>query len=379
LPEGSPAYRRERRGGARAAAALLGELKPVVAAAAIGLGLAGLVGCDQGHPDDQATAGPPVHVVGTNTAGGIPTNGYIEIAFDRLLNPSTITRQTFQLSDKRGNFVSPNVTYDPVARVVTLLPPQPFLQDQQYYQVNIVTPKSATDTNGLRAIDGATLDPTTSSMITFIASSSLPAQSQPPAVDFCKDIFRLFDKCAGTVCHTAPTVAAQGLLLDSPGDIAMTAVGRVAQESNTGPRAVTQPAERLLAIDMPILDPGPGGTPTNGDPANSFMLYKLLMAVPLVTSTTQQPPYCDGGMPAPPAMGPFHSVMWQPLSDDERGRLSNLVPGREMPFPGDPSAPLNMPTNTLTLNELELVSAWIAQVRDGGAPLVPATCGSCVP
>jgi hypothetical protein len=318
-------------------------------------------------------------VTGTNTGAGVPTDGVIELAFDRLLLPSTITRQTFPLSDKRGDFVSPNVAYDPVARVVTLRPPPGFLQDQQYYQVHIAMPQSPTDSNGLRAIDGATLDPAANPTITFLAASNAPAQTQPPPVDFCKDVFRLFDKCGGLVCHTAPSVAAQGLVLDSPADIAATAVGRVAQESNTGPKAVAQPAGRLLAVDMPLLDPGPGGNSTNGDPANSFLLYKLLMAEPLAMSTTTQPMLCGDAGIAPQVMGPFHTVAWQPLSDAERSRLSNLIPGREMPYPNDPSMPLNAAANTLTLNELEIVSAWIGQVRTGGAPLVPATCGSCVP
>jgi hypothetical protein len=78
-------------------------------------------------------------------------------------------------------------------------------------------------------------------------------------------------------------------------------------------------------------------------------------------------------------MGPFHTAAWQPLSADEQGRLSNLIPGREMPYPSDPSMPLNAAENTLTVAELELMSAWIGQVRAGGTPLVPATCGTCVP
>jgi hypothetical protein len=318
-------------------------------------------------------------VVATNAAAGIPTDGVLEVAFDRLLDPSIIARQTFQLSDKRGTPFTPNATYDPVARVVTITPPHA-LEDQQFYQLHIVTPQSATDTNGLRAIDGATLDPTIMP-ITFLASSSAPAQVQPPVVDFCKDIFPMFTyHCAGAVCHTASTIAAEGLLLDSPADIALTAVGRVAQESNTGSKAVAEPAGRAFPVDMPILDPGPGATSTNGDPGNSFMLYKLLLASPLGMSTTVQPSYCnDAGVKAPPAMGPFHTVAWQPLSVDEHERLSNLIPGREMPYPSDPSVALNAATNTLTLDELELVSAWIAQVRTGGAPLVPATCAACVP
>ncbi len=109
------------------------------------------------------------------------------------------------------------------------------------------------------------------------------------------------------------------------------------------------------------------------------MLYKLLLAVPVASSSTEQPPYCDGGMPAPPAMGPFHLIAAQPLSAQERARLSNLVPGREMPYPADPSLPLDQMQMTLTSDELELVSRWISQPRPNGAPLVPASCGPCIP
>lgn len=316
--------------------------------------------------------------MGTNVGAGVPLNGRIEIAFDRLLLSSSITRQTFILSGLGGSGgFTPEVAYDPVARVVTITPDMTF-QQQQFYQVRLVTPQSASDLNGLRAIDGATLDPTEKATIEFIASASAPAQAQPPSVDFCKDVVRLFDKCAGSACHTARTVAAEGLLLDSPADIATTAVGRVAQESNTGAQANVRSQGTQFGIDMPILDPG-AGAPTTGDPANSFMLYKLLMAVPAATSSTQQPPYCDGGMPAAPAMGPMHMLPWQPLSGDERARLSNLVPGREMPFPADPSRPLDQMQTTLTVDELELVSRWISQPRALGAPLVPPTCAACVP
>jgi hypothetical protein len=319
-----------------------------------------------------------VKVVASNISGSsVPTTGRIELAFDRLLAPLSITRQTFILSDKRGNFFTPAVEYDPVARVVTITPDRQ-LEDQQFYQLRIAAPQNPTDLNGLRAIDGATLDPSVNPVFTFQAAANAPMQAVVPTVDFCKDILPLFNNCGGSGCHIGGAQSAAGLILSSPQTIAATAVGRVSQEANTGPRAVAQPPGLVFGIDMPILDPGPGA-PAAGDPADSFMLYKLLMAVPTAQTTITQPMYCDGGMPAPATMGPMHSVPWQPLADDERARLANLVPGREMPFPTDPSAALNENERTLTVDQLELVSRWIGQPRSPGTPLVPATCGACVP
>jgi hypothetical protein len=93
-------------------------------------------------------------------------------------------------------------------------------------------------------------------------------------------------------------------------------------------------------------------------------------------------PPCDGGaLPADAAPPPINVLGTyqvscsdagdpcpQPLSADERARLSNMVSGREMPYPDDPNAPIDEATSTLTLQELEAVSFWIAQ----GARMEPA-------
>jgi hypothetical protein len=152
----------------------------------------------------------------------------------------------------------------------------------------------------------------------------------------------------------------------------------VAQGSNSGPRATAQPAGLIFGMDMPILDPGVG-SPTSGDPGDSWLVYKLLMARPLAQPMTMQPGFCDGGMPAPAAMGPMHTVTWQPLSDGERATLSSMIPGREMPYPSSPGGPLGTEMMLgLTVDQLELLSRWIGQPRAAGVPLVPPTC-SCIP
>ena len=62
---------------------------------------------------------------------------------------------------------------------------------------------------------------------------------------------------------------------------------------------------------------------------------------------------------------------WQILSDDERASLSNLVQGREMPYPADPSAPLGTAANALTADEMDTISTWIEQ----GAVIPANGCG----
>jgi hypothetical protein len=139
----------------------------------------------------------------------------------------------------------------------------------------------------------------------------------------------------------------------------------VAEGANTGPRATSAPPGLLFGEDMPVIDPG-SGPPLAGDPSNSWMLYKMLLAPPPACSSTPGAAPCDAGAPTPPAT--THVVPWQPLSDAERATLSNYVAGREMPYPVDPSAPLGSDPAPLTLQELENVSFWIAR----GAVLPPS-------
>ena len=234
-----------------------------------------------------------MHLVAANVSSTqqLPANGIIQLAFDRLLLPSCITRQTFVLE---MNTITPTVAYDPVARVVTITPPASALTPGQTYTIGIASPQNAGDPNGLRAIDGAMLDPGSPAIIDFqvtnAASASPPA---PPTIDFCNDVFTTFSTCTGSGCHGS-TLPAAGLLLTTAEGVAQTAIGRVAHGSNTGPRAAAQPPSLLFGEDMPIVDPGNGGA---GNPGDSWLLYKMLMAVP-----GPDPISCDGGTP-PSATG----------------------------------------------------------------------------
>lgn len=368
--------------------------------------LAGLTGCDQGKPHDQVTVGPPVHLVTANVgkdANGkdqpFPTDGVLRLAFDRLLLPLTVTRQTVVLRDASGNPASvPIVDYDPVARTVSISNPDPtnpdptkcWLLAKQPYTIRLGIPSGADDDlGGIRAIDRATLDPTQPLEIGFMTSATpCGGTVPPPQMNFCVDVLPMFQsKCSAPQCHGSPqnigaksatfpdgySRPAMGLVLDNSVGFQATAVGRVAEGSNTGARAgLGSPPSHLFGVDMPIVDPG--------DPGNSWLLYKLLLAPP--------PTYGDGGDPnVPPTTcagvttaGPFPiKIAVPPLSDDERARLSDYVLGREMPYPtlpgsGDP-APVTETTDNppLSFDELEKVRAWILGMVGSGV----VDCSAC--
>jgi hypothetical protein len=284
-----------------------------------------------------------VRLLSSNVSGSqpLPANGSIQLAFDRLLLPASITRQTFVLlvSDP------PAPSYDPVTRVVTVTPTAPLVAGKDY-ELRIVAPQSESDPYGLRAIDGALLDPRSPSVIVFQAAAS-GTLTTAPAVDFCRDVFPIFATCNAGGCHGTPAPAA-GLALNTAEAIAATAIGRVAVGANQGPRAVPTPPGRLFGEDMAVVDPGSGGV---GNPATSWLLYKLLLAAP------------SG---APPLF-PYDRAQWQPLSDAERLVLGTFVTGREMPYPTNPSRVPAAPG--LSIDQMEKISVWIAH----GAT-VPSAC-----
>jgi len=331
----------------------------------------GLAGCDTGHQDDQPVGvGATVHIVGANVGPTqtLVSGAPIELAFDRLLNPLAVTRQTFVLQDLFGNFLVPTPSYDPVSRVVRLcLQSSAALLADQSYELTILPPTGPTDTAGFRAIDGAGLDPSVNTVIEFpvvngAAYVGSDACNGATPVDFCSQVLPIFaSKCGGSNCHGGNLPAA-GLLMATAQGIQATAVGRVAQGSNTGNAAQAVPPGLIFGVDMPIITPGA--------PGSSWLMYKLLLAEPPACSSTPGTS-CDAG-----AAGvednryPLVTPEWTLLSDSERATLANYIQGREMPYPADPSAPLDSATSPLTGDELDTVSLWIQQ----GAGIPGAGC-----
>ena len=328
------------------------------------------VGCDTGHADDVPVGvGASVHIVGANVGPtqALVTGAPIEIAFDRLLNPLAVTRQTFVLQDLFGNFLVPTPSYDPVSRVVRLcLTSSPALLADQSYELTIIPPTGPTDSAGFRAIDGAGLDPSVPPVIEFpvvlgAAYTGSDACTGATPVDFCSQVLPIFaTKCGTTMCHGGNFPAA-GLLMTTPQGIQATAIGRVAQGSNTGDNARSAPPGVVFGVDMPIITPGA--------PGESWLMYKLLLADPPACSPSAAS--CDASAPGvEDNRYPLVTPPWTLMSDAERATLSNYVQGREMPYPADPSASLDSATSPLTGDELDTVSSWIQQ----GAGIPGAGC-----
>jgi hypothetical protein len=323
--------------------------------------MGGLVtGCDTGTPHDAPhDVGATIHIVGQNVSStqSLVVGAPIELAFDRLLNPSSVTRQTFVLEDASSNLLEPTPSYDPVARVVRLcMTDGPPLQADQTYRLTLVAPQSPTDPAGLRAIDGAGLDPSVNPVIEFpvVAGATYTGSDAcfgATAVDFCGSILPLFaSTCSLSTCHSGSLPAA-GLLMTTAQGIQATAVGRASQGSNTGMQSQATPPGILFGVDMPIIGPD--------DPGDSWLAYKLLLAVPSATAV-QTNRY------------PLVTPAWTLMSNDERATLSNFILGREMPYPTDPSVTPDGGASPapLTVDQLDTVSTWIQQ----GAPIPAAGC-----
>ena len=324
--------------------------------------------CDQGKQHDTQVTGPFVHLVaanvGTNTP--LPSNGTIRLTFDRLLDPITVVRQSFAIVRKNGDLAAnPVVIYDPVARTVSLVNPDPkgagapWLTDSFYTLVIGVADTSRTS-GGVRAIDGEPLDPSTRDKLAIgFAIAPAAGVASAPQVDFCRDIQPLFlDHCSAGTCHGAPNGSgrpAAGLILETAAGIRHTAIGLPAHGANTAGPALPYPPQAAFAANMPIIE----ANGSHGDPSNSWLMYKLLLAVP--------PPSADAPESIFPGEHAPHSFVDaanppEPMSDDDRAVLSDYVLGREMPFPSSPGglAPGQVNDNPpFTLEQLERVRVWI--------------------
>ncbi|MCA9588024.1 MAG: hypothetical protein KC657_22025 [Myxococcales bacterium] len=344
----------------------------------------------------------------------MPADGVVQIAFDRYLLPRSITRQAVTLVDGNDQVVAPGlapkVTYDPIARTVTLSSPnppgQPWLTEGQFYKVRLEIAPGEDDDRGLRAIDRAPLDPNQNRVFGFLVGPPSGAPNAErggdPTVDYCVDIAPIFfTKCNGGTCHgesTGTPTARAGLLLATQRGVAETAIGRLAHGTST--TGSTRPSAPLseFGVDMPLIDPG--------NPGNSFLLYKIELApppsfdaggrdplaCPLVVASSTDPDAGEAGVgdagtseagagtsttivPAPPPAGPYRplSVNLTPADDLERAILSDYIIGREMPYP---SANVSVyGQQALTLEEREHLRAWIAQ----GARLPSAGACKCAP
>jgi hypothetical protein len=332
-----------------------------------------VAGCDAGSFHDQSTVGPPisVDVAGTNieTAHGYTVDQPIRVAFNRFLDPRTVTRQSVLIQDLNGNAVTEElIAYDPVTLTISLSnpgAPLAWLTPKQQYQVVLNVPSyEGGGPSGLQAIDGATL-PAPLTLQFTAGPSAEPPFSGVPAMQFCRDVYPIFsNNCSFSGCHAAfqdggfgssdggPRL---GMDLASQQSFRKTALNQIADESNTGPLAATgawSPGTTPFGVDMAIV--------AAGEPGNSWMMYKILLAMPV-------PPDAAYDFGSQPAMSAYASALVSPISASERAILSNYILGQSMPYPG--IAHTEPSSSTLSEGDMERLSTWIAQ----GAQYDPTT------
>jgi hypothetical protein len=375
-------------------------------------------------------------------------DGSIRIQFSRFLAADTANRQSFCIqaftngpnsgtehcltAGSGPGDVTISVEYDPVDRVVVLKPQKAL--DPGRYNIRVIPPKTADDANGLRAFDGVPLAKEYSFAMTVVTGGM--AKEPKRKVDFCaapysgcdapKDACTAPSKDTGfstkeyiqqscgteANCHLASTkplktefVGATLLFDDADNGGVQTALKRIIQNQLVPPESAVDPDPGVARVtdpttfarNMPYIDPH--------NPANSFMLYKVIMGQ-LRCPETQDGDnavtgYCQGDkypasllfgadvydctkLPAPmtaaagAACPPFDpgaampiytkgnitpylaepwvpDTEWKPPILGEYNRLRLHVRGNPMPSPAGGEGPVN----------LHLLSAWIA----AGAPV----------
>lgn len=278
---------------------------------------------------------------------GVPTNATITFRFDRFLNPATATRQALRVYTGDPN-TSPgipfDVVYDPVERVVQYRVPAGYgFQPNTLYQLELLAPVDADDF-GIRAFDGAPLRedrvPLSGSFFTGIAPIERSVVEPPSCANIVSEIFTTTPAdCGSSNCHNSANAeqgAPHGLWLDGRANFEVTAINRVARQTELGDRSGGVPLEQpsRFGVQMPLIQPG--------NPGNSYLLYKLLSAPsayqacafdPLTSKSSfcQMPDdVCESAYPD----APFERKSCITPSSEELERLREwFVRGEPMPIP----------------------------------------------
>jgi hypothetical protein len=279
----------------------------------------------------------------------VPVNTTIELRFDRLLLPSTATRQSILLytgspnnqPGSGGKVLVP--TYDVVERVVRYrLPDGVTLAPRTYYTVELPVPVEKNDF-GFRAFDGAPIAATRLPLSFGFYTSAVEEAVPPdePAPD-CSEVLTFFSSQPGegacTNCHN-PERAPHGLDLSSGKALLETAINRVAHETDLGTKTGTvleNPSR--MGIGMPLIEPG--------RPDNSYLLYKLIVRPENYRRSAEDPDDCASDFRAPV------DDSCPPPSEAERERL------REWFVRGDPM-PLTGPEVALDRSRLKAIQRFI--------------------
>lgn len=289
-------------------------------AAVVALALLG--GCDLATESEPAGPAPQVVMARAVAAGmdgerrevrleaegstRIPPNAALTLTFDRYMLPSTVIRQSVCLQPltdvvqsyedcAAAVFLEPR--YEPTRREVSLALKSGQLAKNTTYRLTIFVPTDDGITVGFRAFDGAALAANVSFELRTTDEDGPASSTAPPEPS---DLAcALLAGCAS--CHAGGS-APMGLDLSSAEAARRTAVGRAAHATQLGEHAsVAETSPARFGRAMPII--------AAGSAANSYLIYKLLIAEP------------DGSL-------------GEGIAEGERERLrAAFVPGLPMPPP----------------------------------------------
>jgi len=340
------------------------------------------------EPDPPSASGPAVHLIGIYPGDGcgvgsdpdctVPTNVTLTLRFDRFLNPATVNRQAIRLftgDPKVSPGVPPfEVSYDPIERVVEYrTPPGYALAPTTLYRLELNVARGPDDP-GVRAFDGAPLAegslPLQLSFFTGDGPTQAPAAAAPACAEIVGELTSVFSACTGAACHQkgGNAVAGQalpdaphGLWLDTPRRFTLSAVNRVARETETGDQSGGPPTERgpRFGVHMALVDPhNPGG---------SYLMYKLLTNLgnfEPCPSGSEAPVCADSADPsvsAHPALPLGEGELITPPPAELTRLQEWFVRGAPMPRPRGDGQPL-----AIYLQGLRAASRFIAAGADCG-------------
>jgi hypothetical protein len=332
------------------------------------------------EPEPPPAAGPPVRLLAIYPADGdgqscapndapecgVPINASLTLRFDRFLDPASVNRQAIRVftGDPAHSAAIPfDVHYDPIERVVEYRMPRGYaFVARAVYQIELVVPETADDF-GIRAFDGALLAPgdvpLAMSFQTAEVSEQLPVEVAPTCDEIVYQVLKYerLGNCASQHCHSSEAdelLAPVGLWLDGKNNLRITAIGRVAHETEFGDSAgVALQDSPRFGVQMPLIDPQ--------NPGNSYLLYKLIRHPNNFDSCREGNLSTVCLSPADPSVSLYPKV---PLPEGdslvpsraESERLREwFVRGDPMPLPQDGVEPVGV-----SLQGLRAISSFIA-------------------
>ena len=335
-------------------------------------------------PDPPSASGPPPRLIGIYPKDGcgvgddpdctVPTNATLTFRFDRFLNPATVSRQAIRvyIGDPSVSPGSPpfEVAYDPIERVVEYRMPAGYsFSPNVLYQLELVVPEAADDF-GIRAFDGAPLGegdlPLHGSFFTSDAPTELPSASAPTCDQVVKQV--MLGTCTGQECHQKGNNivagidvgdAPHGLWLDDPSHLVVSAIGRVARQTDMGDESggVPLPRSPRFGVRMALIEPR--------NPASSYLMYKLLRNLgnfepcPEGSSSDICAEPADPHISAHPQVPLGEGESFAPAQDELTRLREWFVRGAPMPRPASDGKP-----RAVHLQGLRAISRFIASGAD---------------